>query len=84
MALKRQSNVRTETSTLFGRAAISAGIWLDKVGEATGAGRQIDACRHLADLEAPQLESADTADVVAGHTSIRAAGDPPPVAWAPE
>jgi hypothetical protein len=36
---------------LFGRAAIYPRISLDKVGEAAGVGRQIDSCRHLADLE---------------------------------
>ena len=51
MAVRRQSNARTGTPTLFGRAAIYARISLDKVGEAAGVGRQIDACRHLADLE---------------------------------
>lgn len=51
MTAKRQSNVRTGTATLFGRAAIYARISLDKVGEAAGVGRQIDACRQLADLE---------------------------------
>ncbi len=51
MAAKRQSNARTGTCTLFGRAAIYARISLDKVGEAAGVGRQIDAYRHLADLE---------------------------------
>ena len=51
MAAKRQSNVRTGADTLFGRAAVYARISLDKVGEAAGVGRQIDACRHLADLE---------------------------------
>jgi DNA invertase Pin-like site-specific DNA recombinase len=51
MAVRRQSNARTGTGTLFGRAAIYARISLDKAGEATGVGRQIDACRHLADLE---------------------------------
>ncbi len=51
MAAKRRSNVRTGTGTLFGRAAIYARISLDKAGEAAGVGRQIDACRHLADLE---------------------------------
>ncbi|MBK6671337.1 MAG: hypothetical protein IPG46_17370, partial [Actinobacteria bacterium] len=43
--MKRQSNVRNGTGTLFGRAAIYARISLDKVGEAAGVGRQIDACR---------------------------------------
>lgn len=38
------------TGTLFGRAAIYPRISLDKVGEAAGVGRQIDACRHLAEL----------------------------------
>lgn len=51
MTAKRQSNARTGTATLFGRAAIYARISLDKVGEAAGVGRQIDACRHLAALE---------------------------------
>jgi DNA invertase Pin-like site-specific DNA recombinase len=51
MTAKRQSKARTGTSTLFGRAAIYARISLDKAGEATGVGRQIDDCRHLADLE---------------------------------
>ena len=51
MTAKRQSNVRTGTATLFGRAAIYARISLDKVGEAAGVGRQIDACRQLADVE---------------------------------
>ena len=45
MAVKRQSNVRNGTGTLFGRAAIYARISLDKVGEAAGVGRHIDACR---------------------------------------
>jgi DNA invertase Pin-like site-specific DNA recombinase len=51
MTAKRQSNARTGTPTLFGRAAIYARISLDKAGEANGVGRQIDACRQLADLE---------------------------------
>lgn len=53
MTARRQSNVRTGAGTLFGRAAIYARISLDKVGEAAAVGRvrQIDACRHLADLE---------------------------------
>ncbi len=51
MTAKRQSNVRTGAGALFGRAAVYARISLDKVGEAAGVGRQIDACRHLADLE---------------------------------
>jgi hypothetical protein len=51
VAVKQQSNVRTRTGTLFGRAAIYARISLDKVREATGVRRQIDACRQLADLE---------------------------------
>ena len=48
MAVKRQSNVRNGTGTLFGRAAIYARISLDKVGEAAGVGRQIEARRERA------------------------------------
>jgi DNA invertase Pin-like site-specific DNA recombinase len=51
MAVRRQSNAPTGTPTLFGRAAIYARISLDKVGEAAGVGRQIDACRQLAEVE---------------------------------
>jgi DNA invertase Pin-like site-specific DNA recombinase len=50
MAVGRQSKARTGARPLFGRAAIYARISLDKVGEAAGVDRQIDACRHLADL----------------------------------
>jgi hypothetical protein len=51
MAVRRQSNVRSGTPALFGRAAIHARISLDRVGEAAGVGRQIDACGHLAEVE---------------------------------
>jgi site-specific DNA recombinase len=51
MTVRRQSNVRPGAGTLFGRAAIYARISLDKVGEAAGVGRQIEACRHLAEVE---------------------------------
>lgn len=51
MTARRHSNARTGTGTLFGRTAIYARISLDKVGEAAGVGLQIDACRHLAELE---------------------------------
>lgn len=51
MAVKRETNVRTGTPTLFGRAVIYARFSLDKVGEAAGVGRQSDACGRLADLE---------------------------------
>jgi Resolvase, N terminal domain len=51
MTAKRQSNVRTGADAPVGRAAIYARISLDKVGEAAGVGRQIDGCRHLAELE---------------------------------
>lgn len=51
MAAKRQSNVRTRADAPVGRAAIYARISLDKAGEAAGVTRQIDSCRHLAELE---------------------------------
>jgi hypothetical protein len=58
MAVKRQSNGPAGTGTLFGRAAVYARISLDTVGEAAGVGRQIDSCRHLADLEGWSIDEA--------------------------
>ena len=49
--MKRQSNVRAGADAPVVRAAIYARISLDKAGEAAGVGRQIDGCRHLAELE---------------------------------
>lgn len=74
--LKRQSNVRTGTPTLFGRAAIYARISPDKVGEAVGAGRQIDSCRQLAELQdwsvnEVHIDEVPIDDILSAHSGAR-------------
>lgn len=51
MTAKRQSSVRAGVDAPGARAAIYTRISLDKAGGAAGVGRQIDGCRHLAELE---------------------------------
>ncbi len=51
MAVRRESKVRAGAGTLFGVVRSTPGSQRDKVGEAAGVGRQIEACRHLTEVE---------------------------------